>query len=652
MTLPLYPLMGFNYQRDIDDLTDSENDGDWQPSAISQINGLDAQDYLNDFAATNAIGSLESHADFNQLMTSPAQDIQTIFSTWGGNSMFYPGDELTFLLENGTHISTNWWAVYTYPSSTGALETGGDFYNFFVLGYYPASYDPNATESSTAAPTTTGTSAATSTAQDAPATSSALASWDNVAYPNPDIAQPGLGTFGAGFVSGYFLKQSSVAVLSLPSFQEPGSAVGSFSDTVTRFLNASKAAGMQKVVIDVQQNYGGDVFLAVDTYKQFFPNQEPYGGSRMRATNPTNAMGEAVTSYWQGLNDTDADYYDFYDDEWMPLTRINADTNDNFTSWSEFYGPHVYNGDSFTTTQRYDFNDNLFSTLSTDDEDDDGFTVYGTDGRPANTTQPYAAKDIIILSDALCSSACAVFMEMMHHEAGVRTVVAGGRSSYGPMQAPSMSRGAVAETIDSLDYRIGVAQQLLQESSNPSSANFLPNRTTATDVWITYADINLRDQVRKGGDIPLQFVYEAATCRIFYTPKTFYNYTALWTYAADAMWNNAALCVQDSTGYSTTSATNTTAPPSSVLPSPQPSTSTDPNLGSIIISVLSGSSPSAHAPILDTGAPTKQGQLAYEGTPCSSTKKCPTTEYFCLGPTSLKCDAQTKKPIEGSFCVP
>ncbi|TVY36957.1 Peptidase S41 family protein [Lachnellula subtilissima] len=634
-----------------DDLTDSASDGDWQPSAISKIDDLDAQDYLDDFAATNAIGSLESHADFNQLMTSPAQDIQSIFSTWGGNSMFYPGDELTFLLENGTRITTNWLAVYTYPSSTGALETGGDFYNFFVLGWYPASYDPNATESSTAAPTATETDSATSTADETAAASTTAASWDNDAYPDPDIAQADLGTFGTGFVSGYFLRQSSVAVLSLPSFQEPGFAVGSFSDTVTRFLNASKAAGMQKVVIDVQQNYGGDVFLAVDTYKQFFPTQEPFGGSRMRATDPTNAMGDAITGYWETLDDSFDDYYDFYDDEWMALTRNNADTNDNFTSWAEFYGPHVFNGDSFTTTQRYNFSDNVFSTISTEDEDDDGFTVYGTDARPANTTQPYAAKDVIILSDSLCSSACAVFMEMMHHEAGVRTVVAGGRSSYGPMQAPSMSRGAAAYTLDSLDYQIDVAQQLLQESSDPSSANFLPNRTTATDVWITYADINLRDQVRRGGNIPLQFVYEAATCRIFYTPQTFYNYTALWTYAADAMWNNPSLCVKDSTGWSTTSATNTTAPPASILPSPKPSASTDPKIGSIIMNVLSGSPPSAHSPILDDGIPTKQGQLAYEGTSCSSESKCPTTDYFCLT-TSLKCDSKTKKPVSGSYCVP
>jgi hypothetical protein len=212
-----------------------------------------------------------------------------------------------------------------------------------------------------------------------------------------------------------------------------------------------------------------------------------------------------------------------------------------------------------------------------------------------------------------------------------------------------MSRGAAAYQLDSLDNRIGVAQQILQNGSNPSSANFLPNRTTATDVWVTYADINLRDQIRKGGNIPLQFVYEAATCRIFYTPKTFYNYTALWAYAADAMWSNPSLCVKDSTGYSTTGATNTTAPPSSVLPSPKSSSTADPKIGSIIMSVLEGSSPEENSPILDSGTITKNSKLIDEGKPCD-TGKCPTSDYFCLQ-TSLGCD-KDKQPIKGSYCVP
>jgi hypothetical protein len=235
-----------------------------------------------------------------------------------------------------------------------------------ITKWYPASYDPNATDSSTAAPTSTTEANSAASTTEAAATSTMPASWDNQAYPtNPAIAQDDLGTYGTGFVSGYFLKQSSVAVLSLPSFQEPGSAVGSFSSAVAAFLSAAKSAGMQKVVIDVQQNYGGDVFLAIDTFKQFFPVQTPFGGSRMRATPPTNAMGGAITGYWDSLDDTYDDYYNYYDDEWMALTRLNADTSQNFRSWNEFYGPHVFNGDSFTTTASFTFHAERLRVLTT-----------------------------------------------------------------------------------------------------------------------------------------------------------------------------------------------------------------------------------------------------------------------------------------------
>lgn len=72
-------------------------------------------------------------------------------------------------------------------------------------------------------------------------------------------------------MSGYFLRQSSVAVLSIPSFQEFGDAVDTYSATVGEFIAASKAAGMKKVVIDLQRNYGGDAILAY----VFFFKQPP-----------------------------------------------------------------------------------------------------------------------------------------------------------------------------------------------------------------------------------------------------------------------------------------------------------------------------------------------------------------------------------------
>jgi hypothetical protein len=183
----------------------------YQPSAIVSIDEVDAITYLTRFASKNSIGTLEPHADWNQLMLSAAQDIQGYFNVFSGGATFYPGDTITFKLENGTEINDRYLAIYNSPGPTGPLETGGDFYNFFVLGFYPASFDPtqgdNSTDSSTAlsaAASSTPTAAATSTVASSASASPTL-SWNNTAYPAvPDVAQPDLGTYGGGYVSGRF----------------------------------------------------------------------------------------------------------------------------------------------------------------------------------------------------------------------------------------------------------------------------------------------------------------------------------------------------------------------------------------------------------------------------------------------------------------
>jgi hypothetical protein len=193
-----------------DDLFDSQFFADWQPSAIATINGQNVVDYLTLFAAKNSVGTLEPHADWNQLMLSPSLDIQAYFDVFSGGATFYPGDTITFVFENGTTLGPeNFIAIYNSPGDTGPLTTGGDFYNFFVLGFYPASYDPYAvptTDNSTgsSATTTTDSSAPTSTTDSSSTTDSATPtpSWGNPAYPQPDVAQPDLGTYGGGYVSG------------------------------------------------------------------------------------------------------------------------------------------------------------------------------------------------------------------------------------------------------------------------------------------------------------------------------------------------------------------------------------------------------------------------------------------------------------------
>lgn len=141
----------------------------------------------------------------------------------------------------------------------------------------------------------------------------------------------------------------------------------------------------------------------------------------------------------------------------------------------------------------------------------------------------------------------------MHHESAVRTVVVGGRPEHGPMQAVGGTRGAQAYTTVDIDEDI-----LIAELFNTSVGDVLPDRSVGN--YVNFAQFNVKDSVRKGEDFPLQFAYEAATCRIFYTQHTVINYLNLWNYVVDAIWRNPSLCVDGSADGTTILPTNTTGP--------------------------------------------------------------------------------------------
>ncbi|OGM51092.1 hypothetical protein ABOM_000413 [Aspergillus bombycis] len=508
----------------------------WQPSAIATVNGQDVVEYLMQFASVNSIGKLEPHADWNMLMRSAALDIQGKREVFHGAATSYPGDFITFTFENGTTLGPlPWKASFCCQEGNGSLQTMDDFYNLFVLGGYPASSDE-----SLAASTTTISkrgvviSSNTSTPK--------LTPFENPAYPSKaDVIEASYTRNGGSLLRGYFLHDASLAVLSIPHFVAATDAPQSFSNTVKKFLARSTNAGLKKVVIDVQQNPGGSPLLVLEVFKIFFPSITPWASSRRRVHPMANALGSVLTTYWQNLTMDHPEYHKLIANEWVVTGRLDLDTGRNFTSWDDFVGPaDHYRGDGFTkkasiqTQSFYPEQYNLSSTLFTMgaagieiDDHDDG--------------QPYKPEDIIILSDGLCSSACALFMELMHHEAGVRTVVIGGQPSYGPMQAPSGTRGAAVYKAEDIHEDIGLARGI-----DKSAHVDLPNR--AHVFFINTATVNLRDQVRHTDTsaTPLQFLYEAADCRIFLVPETWYNYTNLWKYAAGAIWQNPALCAKGS----------------------------------------------------------------------------------------------------------
>ncbi|KAL3477527.1 hypothetical protein BJX99DRAFT_257343 [Aspergillus californicus] len=515
-----------------DDLFAHEaGDGSQELSAVATINGQDVVEYLTEFAAANAAGKLEPHAEWNMLMQSGALDIQGYNEVFYGGATFYPGESITFGLENGTTLDPRPWdGLYFSPGNTGPLETGGDFYNFFVLNRYPASYTETLDSSSSA-------DVSSSSATPAPSPTDV----PETAYPRiPDVMQSDFSIYNQGLLRGYFLNESSLAVLSIPQFVSYTRGPDSFTATVRQFLERSRQAGLRKVVIDLQQNSGGQPLLAIEIFRMFFPSIAPFAASRRRAHDMADALGSRLTPYWQNLTRHQSAYYTLLTNEWVVASRLDASTRQPFISWDDYFdSPASYDGDHFTKLELYDLSNRFFISEAA------GITTDNVNS--SHPTQPYQAEDIIILTDGLCSSACALFMELMH-QAGVRTVVVGGQPRHGPMQAPSGTRGAAVYNARRIDRDISTALQ-----ADRSARGLFPDRTH--DFFTTALTINLRDQIRAGNDdassVPLQFRYEAADCRIFYTPSTWYNYTNLWTYAADAIWSDSRLCVATSAGSQT-----------------------------------------------------------------------------------------------------
>jgi hypothetical protein len=126
------------------------------------------------------------------------------------------------------------------------------------------------------------------------------------------------------------------------------------------------------------------------------------------------------------------------------------------------------------------------------------------------------------------------------------------------MQAVSGSRGARVYEATELDDDFSFVSDSID---NQTAAAQLPSRSD-TGMWVTTAGINIRDQVRAGDNTPLQFKYEAADCRIYYTLDNVFNMTRLWRDAAKATWDDPSLCVTSSRGFpSARNTTSTQTPP-------------------------------------------------------------------------------------------
>jgi hypothetical protein len=340
------------------------------------------------------------------------------------------------------------------------------------------------------------------------------------------------------------------------------------------FIRKSKADGKTKMIFDLRGNGGGNAILGYDTFKQVYPQaeQDPFGGTRFRANDALNQAGKITQDFLAGKTFAQSNRTAFAQAFGQGVTEedifgftsafnyqhsLDA-SNQDFASWEQLFGPERVNNDTFTTTLRYNYSDSISTTYT-------GFSVigFGDNANETKTPQPFQAQDMVMLHDGMCSSTCAIASELLKNQGAVRTIAIGGRPQPGPMQGVGGTKGAQVFSWDDIQVRmqavffLGSPEQRAQWNSTD-----LGRTAFATQLFTRSAyqggriagGVNLKDNLRQGdaSKTPLEFIYEAADCRMFFTAGMVSDVTQVWKGVADRMFSTAqgkglSMCVEGST---------------------------------------------------------------------------------------------------------
>ena len=355
-------------------------------------------------------------------------------------------------------------------------------------------------------------------------------------YPDPVVIDE-----DAGSIAGYYSDVKDLAVLSVPSFMSKHDSAPDFIAKARDFLCLARAAGKKRLIVDLRGNRGGLIYLGYGLFKVIFPDSTPFAATNLRASPLLDSVGKFLSETKinsQGDVDSGLRYssrnYTRYP-PWLSY-RLSLNTElEHFDSWQEYYGPHTHGNDNFTSVTRNNFS----SMLVTGDLPIPGYS-------DESAQEMFSAENVILLQDGLCASTCATFTEAAKIEAGVRQVVVGGRPQPGPMQGVGGVKGGQVVSFTELNAVITISEAL----GDLSELAYKDINATLNRQRRAPGSVNLRNTVRRGDEtaMPLQFVYEAADCRLFYTADMYDKQDNVWRAAYEAVWGDG-LCVPGSTGH-------------------------------------------------------------------------------------------------------
>lgn len=520
----------FAYQ---DVVAESVGKASYKPSNITKINGEDTIKFLQKWSQYGAVHDRDAlwNNMFYELATVSVGDEGDGTGTFAGSGrgrFVYPGPTTELTFGNGTKRSyENFASVHV---NFDGVTDGQSLYDKWFTGTQPGSpTGPNFNAPATPSPIPARTIPAPG-------------------YPSPVIRATN------NLIGGYYLEDdySDVAVLSVPTFVEDDRYGKEFSETASKFLAEAKKAGKKKLVIDLSGNRGGTILLGYDLYKQLFPDKIDYGAAdRARAFESTQLLFEhlsALSSTVQRDADATSIGLTIMNNAVSTPFNYRSDWDTNFKAfpnWQAKFGPVQSHFDNYTNLWKWNLHDPVNRLLN------GNVTIHGTGSLRNYKQTPFAPSDVVVVTDGVCASTCAVFSEIMRTRAGVKYISLGGRPQPGITQAVGGTKG-------SNNYMWTWIQYLAQYTVNSVRGSQAGSRINDTELHQYYdqtpfiraatqesMSINFRDAIRETDKslTPLQFVWEPADCRILYTKNMTTDATAIWKAAADTAWGGKNRCV-------------------------------------------------------------------------------------------------------------
>lgn len=500
----------------------NKTDTSFQPSPVTRINGQGAREYLEQEAAFSSYHDPDTR--FNAMFfMQPAENFG-----YFTNPRFFSGISTEVTFENGTSRNYTNSAIVLEREAWSFISDPESFYDTYISPVTSSQRikkrDPNALPLHLDNPRDHEfLSAFTPQHGSAPFT-----------YPRPFVAH----SAPQVPLAGYFINtaQGQIGVLVVQTYNtEDVTGAREYQRIIQRYIAEARTRGVAKHIIDVRANGGGKVLNGYDMYLQFFPSQKPQSQSRYRGHRASELFGSSISTF--SLPTTSSAERQLYTSPFSNEAFLSANLT-AFADWNAMYPPVRFKNDNFTALLRY----NLSDPLSTSDaQTATGIVPTGYGNRANFTEDPFRAEDIIILSDGLCASTCAVFLELMVQQSGVRTLTVGGRHQDGPTVPVGGVKGSL---VIPYEYLITVSNFIVLRFARTTAqarewATFLPS---PFGIAVQDASVNFQDQIRKGLEsdgIPTQFLNDTSSCRIWYEPQMLINVTRLWEKTAAVAWGGS-----------------------------------------------------------------------------------------------------------------